>query len=301
MPISDSWAKLVERSSLDMFGKLLDLLHWRVPPTEREVAFLLRLFGYSPARTEDERQERIDDTITSDDSLKWAALHYGKDPRTIRAWCEKGFFPSAYRTPGRHWRIPFRAIREAENRLDAFARAPKTLRGSKEWAQLRQRLKNIPKGVRAACEVYAAVQDLATTEFRAKRVKVSVGAVDGMLLAHETGILPWLRLRLAARRLLAGEPTKRITRQMLARELGMSVAGLYRQYGADPIRRAIRQASRPLKSDDVGAETLSNLSEVASMFSEYEGFDDRGQKVDVVSGQVTEVGRPKPKGKRTTD
>jgi hypothetical protein len=37
------------------------------------------------------------------------------------------------------------------------------------------------------------------------------------------------------------------------------------------------------------------------MFSEYEGFDDRGQKVDVVSGQVTEVGRPKPKGKRTTD
>ena len=238
MPISDSGqSDHVQALSLDMLGKLVYQQQRRLPLTEDDVAFLLRFFGYNPARTEQERHERIEDTITTDDSLKWAAQHYGKDPRTIREWCKLGFFPSAYRTPGKHWRIPFGAIREAEKHLPDFARKPKTLLGSKEWAQLKPRLKNIPKGVRAAFEAHAAMQDLANTEFRKGRPKVSTAAVDAMLRAYETGILPYLRLRLAARRLYAGDPTKPITRQMLARETGVSVATLYRHYGAEKIQR----------------------------------------------------------------
>src|SRR5208282_2108084 len=273
MPISDSGQpKNVQALSLDMMGKLVYQQQMRLPLTEDDVAFLLRFFGYNPARTEQERYEQIEDTITADDSLKWAALHYGKDPRTIREWCKLGFFPSAYRTPGKHWRIPFGAIKEAEKHLPDFARKPKTLLGSKEWAQLKPRLKNIPKGVKAAFEVNAAMQDLGSVEIRKGRPKVSTAAVGAMLLAYEKGNPPHLRLLLAARRLYARDPTKPITRQMLARETGVSTATLYRHYGAKKIWEVVCEAKHPLKFEDVGTETLEASSEVASMFAEYESF-----------------------------
>ena len=87
---------------------------------------------------------------------------------------------------------------------------------------------------------------------------------------------------------------------MLARETGVSMATLYRHYGAKKIWEVVREANQPLKFEDVGTETLVALSEVASMFAEYEGFDERGQKVEVASGQITKVDKPAPKRKRVT-
>jgi len=144
------------------------------------------------------------------------------------------------------------------------------------------------------------MQDLSNTEFRKGRPKVSAKAVEAMLIAYKMGNLPDLRLQLTARRLYAGDPTKRITRQMLARETGVSVAGLYRHYGAKKIEQVIREANQPFKSGDAGTKTLERLSEVAQMFAEYEGSDKKGQKVDFVSGLITKANKPTPKRKRIT-
>jgi hypothetical protein len=303
MPISDSGRlDRVEFMAWDMFVKLLDHLSRGLPITEEDVAFLLPLFGCSPAMSAKERWERIDDIITTGDSLKWAALHYGKDPRTIRNWCKKGWFPSAYRSPGgHHWRIPFNTISEAETHLTpGLCRKPKSLLGSKDWVQLKPKLKSIFRGVKAAYETHAGIRDLSNRELRGERPKVSLEAVDMMLHAYEAGHLSYMQLRLAARRIQAGDPTRRITRKMLARETGMSVAGLYRHFGAERIARVIGWAEQPLVSDDGDAKALEPLNEVGAIFSSFEGFDRNGFKVDFTENLVAQIPKRTPKRGKST-
>lgn len=51
-------------------------------------------------------QESAAVDLTVDD----LAQRFGKAPSTIRAWCERGDFPGAYRRGGKEWRIPPAAL-----------------------------------------------------------------------------------------------------------------------------------------------------------------------------------------------
>src|SRR5262245_58806400 len=103
----------VEKQSEKLFLKLL-LKTILGAIREDEAQLLLLATGLRAPATVEQRMNRIEDRMVEDGSLKFAALYYQKDPRTIRRWCEKGFFSSASRTPGKHWRIPFNKIEEAE-------------------------------------------------------------------------------------------------------------------------------------------------------------------------------------------
>jgi hypothetical protein len=61
--------------------------------------------------------------LMSDFSLAEVAKFAGKDARTVRRWCEKGFFSGAWQTAGGHWRI------RADRADMAAAMAMKAARG----------------------------------------------------------------------------------------------------------------------------------------------------------------------------
>jgi hypothetical protein len=71
------------------------------------------------------------------DLLRSIALMLGKDLRTIRRWCARGYIPGAYRTKGGHWRIRARYPMILVRKIRAITRG-KTRR--------RQQWKNSPFG-----------------------------------------------------------------------------------------------------------------------------------------------------------
>jgi len=284
-----------------MVMRLLDRVRRRLPLGEEEAAILLRAFDYEPARTAAERQGQIEDIITTDDGLKYAALNYGKSQRTIRRWCENDLFPSARKTAGGHWRIPFDAIEEAEQHMPSgFTRKPKTIFGTKDWAELKADLKKFFRVIPTSIETDAGMRDVDSIELRSKRPpKIAPESFKALLRAIKGGVEPYLRLRLAARRIYAGNPDRRITTLMLANELGISLAGLYRHYGAVKIQRAIKEAQRPLKSGAAEQQEDAFPNEVAEMFAKLVGFNDYGKKSDDDEDKGDEIAKPTPKRRKS--
>jgi hypothetical protein len=88
--------------------------------------------GCNPCRPLGQRLDELKDFISDganipEGSLRLAALHFQKDSRTIRRWCVAGVFPTATRSKGGHWRIPFDDIFQV--RTPANSRLPKTTLG----------------------------------------------------------------------------------------------------------------------------------------------------------------------------
>jgi hypothetical protein len=238
--MSDSGETSPERATLALMEKVLRGLRIR----EDEAQLLLRTFGLEPSATLEERMEKVEDRIVEDGSLKFAALYYQKDPRTIRRWCEKGYFPSATRTAGKHWRIPYDQIEEAEVRMEKKnGRNPKTIFGTSDWRNFRAAMRRVFRGIRTAREIEGALMDLSSTDFRHQRSPLSESSIDLLKKASENGSLAALRLKAAARRIKAGHPQKMVTGLQLATELNLSRATLYRApFGARSVRAAIREA-----------------------------------------------------------
>src|SRR6476659_525336 len=63
--------------------------------------------------------------------LRSIALTFGKDLRTIRRWCARGYIPGAYRTKGGHWRIRARYPMILDRKIGAITRG-KTRRRQKK-------------------------------------------------------------------------------------------------------------------------------------------------------------------------
>lgn len=85
----------------------------------------------------------------SDFSLGEVARCAGKNPRTIRRWCELGRVHGAYRLPSGHWRVsaPSEAAAVAGCDISGFARCPKSS-GSMKTLE-----KNMRKASRAFAEI----------------------------------------------------------------------------------------------------------------------------------------------------
>lgn len=49
-----------------------------------------------------------------------AALLGVSSPNTVKNWLKGGYFPSAYQTPGGHWRFPRTEVESVRRQLDEF-------------------------------------------------------------------------------------------------------------------------------------------------------------------------------------
>jgi hypothetical protein len=178
-------------------------------------------------------------------------LHFlmEKDVRTIRRWFAKGFIPRAYRTKGGQWRVRggvrysdretiLLAVKGFSRRgKSAFAKMVSGLGigtegASRLWDKTRFILAShnlIPDDIETLPETddrYPVVWEPIATNSPA--VQAAIRAVDD----DERGS----RLILAARELVANE--QRVTGATLARQIGISRAGLYQKFPLDQIRRA---------------------------------------------------------------
>lgn len=199
--------------------------------------------------------------------LMLAAMFYGKTPKTIRRWCKKGYFPDAFQTKGGQWRIPFRAVDGATDRLPVgFVRKPKTLFGTKLWKEFKadaQRMFGPLLGL--AFETESAFQDMAEGEFavalktKAASLEPSEPAWDvlertvALDKAHggkRTQSIDFARLVALARRLRLNEPAAKLNHESLASVLKISVATLYRRFTSKQIRSALKTAGRSLRPEE---------------------------------------------------
>jgi excisionase family DNA binding protein len=69
-------------------------------------------------------------------TVKEVAMRFGRQPSTVRLWCERGKFSGAYRLHGREWRIPVAALAqfEADARSGVTKVAPSQLRAGSRSA-----------------------------------------------------------------------------------------------------------------------------------------------------------------------
>jgi hypothetical protein len=227
------------------------------------------IYGQVNAPTHAIRQHRLKvmfDKNGNPHGLLPAALFYGKDPRTIRQWCKEGYFPGAYRTKGDHWRIPFKAVERAKERLpEGFVRKPKTIFGTKAWKEFKADAQHIfGRMLGQAFETEAALQDMSEAEFALARKTKSGGLAlsdaaldvlarvsdrDKLLGAGETPALDYARLIALARRLHLNNPGTKLNYESLASALKISVATLYRRFTAAEIRAALKAAKQPLRPE----------------------------------------------------
>lgn len=202
-----------------------------------------------------------------------AALHYGKDPRTIRRWCEKGFFPSAHRSKrkGGHWRIPFTAIGEAQSRLpNGYARRPKNIFGTKVWREFKAEARELFGDLLAgAVEIESALKNRSQAELKSalkskdKCLLPSEPALDVLAAARASEKLDFARLCALACRLYLDDP--HLNASQLAKELGISTATIYRRFKASQIRGAIRAAAQPLREEkDTTLDSDRDVNEIHS-------------------------------------
>ena len=250
------------------------LRKWRTQGlTEIEAWQLLGVYGQVSAPAQAIRQKRLNEMFGENGNphgLLPAALFYGKDPRTIREWCKKGYFPGAYRSKGGHWRIPFKMVHRAEERLpDGFVRKPKTIFGTKVWKEFKADAQHIfGRILGQAFETEAAFQDMSEGEFAlARKTKGSglapsegtldvlerASAYDKPLETGKTHALDYARLAALAHRLYLNNPEANLNYASLASGLKISVATLYRRFKAREIRTAlndVKQSSRRQREKD---------------------------------------------------
>lgn len=243
---------------------------WRTKGlSEQDARDLLDMWADVKVSTASERFERVLAAAERTERLNgllWASAKYHKDPRTIRRWCERGYFPSAYRTEGGHWRIPISATDEAQSRLPpGFARKPKSIFRSKLWREFKDEMRNVFYTIPIlACETEAALRNMAQTEIesaareKSSDLKPSNEAFGVLDRAHSRGKLDFARLCATARRVYLNNPPERLTPRILARALRIGTATLYRRYTAAEIQAAIRAATRPLDPDNQDAPKADN-------------------------------------------
>jgi hypothetical protein len=129
------------------------------PQAERMVYEVLRDKGRKPCRPFHERMRELEDSVSGganlpEGSLRFAAQYFQKTTRTIRTWCAMNVFPTATRTAGGHWRIPFDDIMKATT--PANSRAPKTtlgLRGRKQFLSAPMKLLLVFRSMIRAAEL----------------------------------------------------------------------------------------------------------------------------------------------------
>ncbi len=196
--------------------------------------------------------------------LQWAAVVFDKDPRTIRRWCEDGVFPGAFRTKGGHWRVPIQVVEEVRQKHPkGRGRASRTLWGTRQWKELKRFLDDFDRVGGDILSWIAATQGMAPSE-----VPPPARIVDHVLRARTLGRTEVARLYTAAIQVQTSDPDGRVRTAKLASALRIHTATLYRRYGAERIREAIRLAEGPrgpLPANATNAEVGASLSEETAM------------------------------------
>jgi len=196
-------------------------------------------------------------------SLLEVAKSLGKNPRTIRRWCERGFVPGAYRTKGRHWRIrklTMKTLAIIQERVASFAR-----RRSPQPEYLREIYNNITaslmlgKGGTIKETLLPHELVLAAHGLTFKTIFTEHLPEELHTLIFDTplseAISPEIikgsqqkvaMLHVAARAILSRSPSgKGLTAKLLAEELNFSRATLYRRYETSEIKHALTSSYSP--------------------------------------------------------
>ena len=276
------------------------LRKWRTEGlTEGEARQLLQVWCQVNAPTHTIRQDRLSAKLEVNGNphcLLQAARHYGKDPKTIRRWCKKGYFPGAYQTKGKHWRIPFLAADKAVLPV-GFARKPKTIFGTKVWKEFKAEAPRIfgPE-LALLYETEAARQDMSEAEFalarktKDARLAPSEAAFDVLEKAvrrekvngkGETPALAHARLVELARRLYLNAPDTTLSHKHLSKAMGISTATLYRRFTAKGIREVLDAANErlPLGNQDDRPDVGGTLhDQVAEHFIKEAEQKDTGRR-----------------------
>jgi hypothetical protein len=218
-------------------------------------------------------------------SLQYAAIVFEKDVRTIRRWCEEGFFPGATRTKGHHWRIPPQVVNQVrEQHPRGFGRGGRRLFRTKAWRRFKKDAQRLfGRDLMEASEIEAALRDRSQVEFFSDPVPPSSEAMDMFRIVRRTGQAGYAMLRNLARRLYKADPQRRVNYELLAEALHISPSTLYRRYTKKNVRAAIRAASKPLKhrADEIKeqadlvkpTEQESDMNYIAETFSDIEVDD----------------------------
>lgn len=216
-----------------------ELVQSRIPSEDKAWLFLKLFVRLKPNEklpsTWSQRKQRIEaNTPWWNDSLKWAALHWRKDQRTIRRWCENGIFRHAYRTKGGHWRIPYKEVECVDlNRLAKCFRHPKRINQSKLFKSLDEVFRKTwitAKQAQLLEEIKRRITGTATQDQH-----VTDEALMFSLENPEA-----IRVKSHARQLSLNKG--HVTAAILAKALKISRATLYRRYGTKMIRYAIQKA-----------------------------------------------------------
>jgi len=247
--------------------------------TEEDSQVLLKAFDVESGPTLAQRMQRIGRRRASEDSILIAALKYQKDPRTIRRWCEKGYFPTAYQTKGGHWRIPIEYLRRSPLRPSGPIRLPKRLYGTKDYKRLRSLLQKVAKtaGIAAIFEMARrGIPMMALLKSKGKKI-------SNKSLETALSVVQSLKDReaklLAAADLIRGQtPKQKLSAGKLARFIGISRATLYRRYGSRVIQRAIGKGTWKYTSGKAPEtkKAITDADEIAEMFSEFSSGDPEG-------------------------
>ena len=196
-------------------------------------------------------------------SLLEVAKSLGKNPRTIRRWCERRFVPGAYRTKGGHWRIrkmTLKTVTIIQNRVSSFARRrspqPEYLREiyNKITALLLLRKGGtIQETLRAHALVLAAhglTDKTIFTEHLPEELRTLIfdtplsQAISPEIIRGSQQKVAVLHV--AARAILSRSPSgKGLTAKLLAKELNFSRATLYRRYETSEIKHALESSYSP--------------------------------------------------------
>jgi hypothetical protein len=204
------------------------------------------------------------------DGLRWAGIRFRKDVRTIRRWCEEGFFSEASQTPGGHWRIP-------PDHVDVMClcfpdgggRKPRRIFGTKAWKEFRSTV--APVLVRRLPELFVletAIRDEIEAGLLAGVDQLSDESLEHLRKHPDVQKnANYLLLRNMAKRLFQSAPHQKLTYRDLARGIGRSPATLYRKFGKNKINSAIRGAEIQLQKPDADEENSgSQWDEIQEMF-----------------------------------
>lgn len=265
---------------------LLEVLNSPIKLDDKVLRILRRYYepkaGERLPTTWTDRERRIQANMPHwNDSLKWAALVWEKDQRTIRRWCEKKVFKHAYRTKGGHWRIPYLQVREVDmNRLVKCHRHHKSILRSKAaryFAGVIDHLRLIVGESLLLDEIAAQIAGSTAKDHGGQKKRVSD---DALVLCASR--LKEIRIEARARKrnLDAGS----VTASTLAEALGVSRATLYRTYGKKQIRAAIQKASVKFEVNERVEQDRSLAQEVESVFEDAARLhEDREYEVSTVN------------------
>jgi hypothetical protein len=219
--------------------------------------------GRPPIWFADEADEwREDNSTIPARSLQWLALALEKSPRTVRRYCELGLVLGARQTKGGHWRVTagrriLAAVRKAIHDFERhrytvqipvplevrrmIQASQKNLPPRFDYAALKKplRAKAILRTWDYLCRANGYDPDAMAAGRYGKDVQVdlsqrAVGAVRDLAERRPFDLLAATAVAAIRRR-----QGWRITRQNIARELGVSRSSLYRNISKEDIRRII--------------------------------------------------------------